>query len=346
MDSFFVSIEERDAPELKGKPVAVGGQATQRGVISTSNYIAREFGVFSAMATQHALRLCPDLIILPVNMDKYREASQKIRNIFHDFSPLVEPLSLDEAFLDVTGIARCHGSATWMAQEIRRKIYETVSLTASAGISVNKFIAKVASDWKKPNGQFVVPPEDVDKFVSKLPIEKIYGVGPKTAEKLHQFGIRTCHDLRRYSEVELVNTFRSLGTRLFHLCRGVDTREVEPNRIRKSVSVETTFANDICELRKIVDAINALIEKLNNRLSKLENKRYNKVFLKLKFYDFQIATIEKSASTLILEDLVQMLQERLHEEEGNWAIRLLGIGVRLCVPKKDEQQPQIDLFSS
>lgn len=345
MDSFFVSIEERDAPELKGKPVAVGGQHSHRGVISTANYIAREFGVHSAMSTQLALKRCPDLIVLPTNMDKYREASNSIRDIFFQYSSIVEPLSLDEAYIDVTNVSQCHGSATWIAQEIRQKIHQTVNLTASAGISINKFVAKVASDWNKPNGQWVVPPEHVDAFVAKLPIKKIFGVGPKTAQKLHLLGINTCQDLRLWTESDLIEQFNSFGSRLYQLCRGIDEREVEPDRTRKSISVEETFSKDLSEWEHLNQALHALLDKLTHRIAKHDNKDFKKVFLKVKYHDFQISTIEKISSQLSFDELHQMLQDKLASKHNLFKIRLLGIGVRLNTPTIEKQSAQMQLFS-
>ena len=217
-DCFYAAVEMRDDPRLRGRPLAVGGRAETRGVIATCNYEARAFGVHSAMPTARALQLCPHLILLPPDFERYREASRRILAIYRDYTALVEPLSLDEAYLDVSGVDRCRGSASLMAQEIRARIHDEVGITASAGIAPNKFIAKVASDWNKPDGQFVVRPQDVDAFVAALPVKKIFGVGKVTAARLNRLGVNTCGDLRAWSVADLTHEFGSFGASLHHLC--------------------------------------------------------------------------------------------------------------------------------
>jgi len=247
-DCFYAAVEMRDNPALKGAPIAVGGDAAHRGVIATCNYEARHFGVRSAMPTSQALQRCPHLIVIPPSMDKYREASQFITAIYRDYTDLVEPLSLDEAYLDVTDSVQHQGSGTLIAQEIRARIAQTVGITASAGVAPNKFLAKIASDWNKPDGLFVIRPKDVAEFVKTLPIAKVFGVGKVTAAKLQTLGVTTCLDLQSWSIYELENQFGKFGERLYELCRGIDQRDVCANRERKSVSVEETYTHDLPDL--------------------------------------------------------------------------------------------------
>lgn len=219
MDCFFAAIEIRDNPLLKNKPVAIGGLPENRGVLSTCNYIARKYGLHSAMPSVRALQLCPKLILLPVKMEKYKAASKVLYRIFKQYTPLVEPLSLDEAFIDVTDCQYCKGSATLIAETIKRRIKKELKLTASAGVAPNKFLAKVASDWEKPDGLFVITPDKIDLFIQKLPIEKIFGVGRVTAKKLHAVQIKTCHDLQQFSLAQLQEKFGKMGERFYDLCR-------------------------------------------------------------------------------------------------------------------------------
>ncbi|HKJ53538.1 MAG TPA: DNA polymerase IV, partial [Gammaproteobacteria bacterium] len=234
-DCFYAAVEVRDNPSLRGKPIAVGGSASRRGVIATSSYEARKFGVRSAMASATAIKRCPQLILVPGRMSVYREASRRMHEIFADYTELIEPLSLDEAFLDVTGSSRCHGSATLIAREIRQRIADDIGITVSAGIAPNKFIAKVASDWNKPNGQHVIIPEEIDDFLETLPVGRIWGVGKVTAERLEQLGIRTCGDVRRYDLYRFVQLFGQFGEHIHKLARGIDDRAVRSEWRRKSV---------------------------------------------------------------------------------------------------------------
>ena len=231
MDCFYAAIEMRERPELRGQPVAVGG--SRRGVLTTCNYEARKFGCRSAMPSFQALRLCPDLVLLPVRFDLYRKESKRIRSIFTSFTDLVEPLSLDEAYLDVSHL---RSEAASIAREVRERIREETQLTASAGIAPNKFLAKIASDWRKPDGQFEIRQEDIESFLRDLPVEKIWGVGKRTAKKIHALGAQTCGDLQGFTILELDRRFGRFGQELFNLCRGIDSRRVNPNRERKSVS--------------------------------------------------------------------------------------------------------------
>lgn len=235
MDCFYASVEIRENPALADKPVAVGGRAEQRGVLSTCNYIARQFGLHSAMPTAQALKRCPNLVLLPVNMPLYRAVSQQIHQIFQRYTSIIEPLSLDEAYLDVTDCDKCAGSATWIAQEIRQAIFNELHLTASAGVAPLKFLAKIASDQNKPNGQFVIEPKEVSDFVANLPLKKIPGVGKVTAEKLRQMGLVCCADVQKTERHLLLNLFGKMGQRIWQYSHGIDEREIQPHRERKSV---------------------------------------------------------------------------------------------------------------
>ncbi len=340
-DCFYAAVEMRDDPSLRDLPVAVGGRANQRGVIATCNYAARRFGVRSAMVTAQALKLCPELVLLPPAFDKYRAASQQILAIYRDYTDLVEPLSLDEAYLDVTHTARCQGSATRIAQEIRERIAREVGITASAGVAPNKFIAKIASDWNKPNGQFVVTPAQVDAFVAQLPVDKLFGVGKVTAEKLKRLGAHTCEDLRAWSPAQLQQRFGRFGERLYELCRGVDTRAVNPARERKSISVEETYVNDVPSLSACQQQLPQLLAKLHERVRRSRAERCaNKLFLKIRFADFSRTTVECGGSIAQSALFTQLLETGF--QRGRKPVRLLGVGVRLAPEKIDAQ---LELFN-
>ncbi len=338
----------RDNPALVDLPLAVGGRADQRGVVATCNYVARRFGIRSAMATAQALQRCPDLIVLPPAMEKYRVASRQILAIYRDYTELVEPLSLDEAYLDVTHVSRCQGSATLMAQEIRQRIFETVGITASAGIAPNKFIAKIASDWNKPNGQYVVRPQDVEAFVSVLPVDKLFGVGAVTARKLHKLGAKTCADLRAWSLNELQHHFGKFGERLHELCRGIDTREVSPTRERKSVSVEETYATDLPDLPSCRAQLPELTRQLQARMERAKvTTSIRKLFVKIRFADFQRTTAECLATALDPVMLDTLLEKAYARRQ--YPVRLLGVGVRLDELITEEGTPtanQLGLFQA
>jgi len=245
MDCFFAAVEIRDNPSLKNKPVAIGETPERRGVLSTCNYEARKYGLHSAMSTTQALRLCSKLVLLPSNMYKYKAVSKVLYRIFRQYTPLVEMLSLDEAFLDVTNCQYCKGSATLIAKTIKRRIKKELNLIASAGVAPNKFLAKVASDWNKPDGLFVIIPNQVADFVKYLPVTEIFGVGKVTSKKLHNMQIKTCLDLQKISLSQLTDQFGKMGARFYYLCRGIDDRLVEPESVRKSLSVEETFPRDL-----------------------------------------------------------------------------------------------------
>ena len=326
MDCFYAAVEIRDNPELEGKAVAVGGSADRRGVLTTANYEARKFGLHSAMATATALRLCPDLILLPVRMSYYAEISKQIREIFSRYTDKIEPLSLDEAFLDVSDSDDFQGSATLIAEDIRQTIWDELKLTASAGVAPNKFLAKICSDENKPNGQFVVTPDNVDGFTQTLDLKKIPGVGKVTLKKLNDMGLKVCRDVRELGEAEMVRRFGSFGQSLYQRSFGIDNREVTPHRIRKSLSVERTFAEDIPGPDQISEVVDRLFEELVQRLEKAGDRPIRNQQVKLKFSDFKTTTIERSSMDLdrtLFDELIPLAWER----GPGKGIRLLGLGV-------------------
>ena len=344
-DCFYAAVETRDDPSLAGKPLAVGGRAEARGVIATCNYEARAFGVHSAMSTARALRLCPQLLLLPPDFRRYREASRQILAIYRDYTPLVEPLSLDEAYLDVSGLERCQGSATRMAEEIRARIRAEVRITASAGIAPNKFLAKVASDWRKPDGQFVVRPRDVDAFVAALPVGKIFGVGKVTAARLRKYGVQTCGDLRVWELARLTGEFGRFGASLHQLCRGIDERAVCPDRVRKSLSVETTYARDLPDLPACHAELPELIEEFRRRFARLPAPRpVHQALVKVKFADFTRTTAECVSAAPDESVWAALLDEAWTRRRQ--MVRLLGVGVRFVEADADESagDEQLDLF--
>ena len=327
-DCFYASIEMRDNPALRGKPIAVGGSPERRGVVATCNYEAREFGIHSAMASATARRLCPDLIIIRTDMDKYRLASSQIHEIFQRYTDLIEPLSLDEAFLDVSDCDEFRGSATRIAEAIRNEVREVVGITISAGIAPNKFLAKIASDWNKPDGQFAVLPNDVDDFVAKLAVKKLHGVGKVTAAKMLRLNLRTCKDLENFGADALTEHFGSFGERLFELSRGIDNRPVSTDRIRKSVSVENTFDTDLPDLDSSLEAMLGLLPKLELRLKRLDNHySIKKQFVKLKFHDFVTTTVEMPSEDTNPENYRTLCEQGF--ARGERAVRLIGVGVRV-----------------
>jgi DNA polymerase-4 len=343
-DCFFAAIEMRDDPSLVSRPIAVGGSSDRRGVISTCNYEARRYGVHSAMPSSTAKRLCPDLIILPHRMEAYKEASAKMRAIFYEYTEWVEPLSLDEAFLDVSDVKIHRGSATLIAQEIRQRIKEEVGITVSAGIAPNKFLAKVASDWNKPNGQFVIPPDNISPFVAQLPVKKIYGVGKAMAAKLAELHIFTCGDLQKFSIFELSQRYGQMGSRLYHLSRGIDERPLTVDRRRKSLSVENTFPQDLPHLENCLHELLPLTQQLAIRLRRMdEDYKVVKLFVKIKFADFSITTIERSAKAVSLAELQNLCAEAYGRK--NLPVRLIGVGVRFIDLQEGNSFVQLELFN-
>ncbi|MDP9003853.1 MAG: DNA polymerase IV [Verrucomicrobiota bacterium] len=326
MDCFYAAIEVRDRPSLKGKPVGVGGARDRRGVLTTCNYEARKFGVRSAMPTFMALQRCPNLIILPTRFDVYRKESATVREILHRFTPLVEPLSLDEAYLDVTEHPGAPGP---LAQVIRGLIFQKTKLTASAGIGPNKLVAKIASDLKKPNGQFEVKPEAVPEFMEKLPVRKLWGIGDVTGQKMERLGITTCGEMQRLSRIELQSHFGKFGAELFELCRGIDDRPVEPDRERKSLSNEETFSADLETLAECEQKLPELFEELMADLDQKESTRtVTKIFVKLKFHDFTRTTVERAGLPPTLDQFQSLLAEGFARTKKS--VRLIGLGVRFA----------------
>ncbi len=342
MDCFYAAVEMRDNPDYRGRPLAVGGHEKQRGVLSTCNYEARKFGIRSAMPTGQALKLCPNLLVVPGRMSVYKEVSRKIHAIFQRYTSIIEPLSLDEAYLDVTDVDICHGSATLIAQSIRRDIWNELELTASAGVAPVKFLAKVASDINKPNGQFVVTPEEVQSVVDKLPLEKIPGVGKVSLEKLHQAGFFVCEDIKNSDYRDLLLRFGRLGASLWKKSHGIDNREVVVERERKSVGVERTFSRNISTYEECWQVIeDKLYPELDMRLTKASPQRaIIKQGIKVKFADFQLTTIEHIHPKLELDDFKSLLSEVLKRQKGR-EIRLLGLSVML---KPEEKIRQLSFF--
>lgn len=332
----------RDDPSLRSIPLAIGGAADRRGVISTCNYAARAFGIHSAMATAQAKKLCPELTVIPGNMEKYRQASRQIMAIYQQYTDLIEPLSLDEAYLDVSGAQKHAGSATRIAEEIRRRVEAEIGITISAGVAPNKFLAKIASDWNKPDGLCVIRPQDVEAFVRELPVKKIFGVGKVTAAKLKEMGIETCRDLRELSLAQLVNRFGRFGKRLHELSHGIDERPVRESRERKSISVEHTYPADLMDLHSCLSELPDLLTELTERFAKHRHTRdIRGAVLKLKFHDFTQTTVEQAAGVCTLA-----LYEKLCEQawrRGEKPVRLIGLGYRLA-PHNPQQGIQLQLL--
>lgn len=327
MDAFFASIEQRDNPQYKGKPLAVGF-AGVRGVVAAASYEAREYGVRSAMPSTIALRKCPHLIFVPSRFEAYRAVSQQIMSIFHEYTDLIEPLSLDEAFLDVTVNHKNIHSATLIATEIRKKIFEVTSLTASAGVSYNKFLAKIASDYNKPDGMFLIKPKDGEAFVEQLPIERFFGIGRVTAEKMHLMSIRTGGDLKNKTEQELTAIFGKAGSIYYQNARGIDLRPVESNRTRKSIGAETTFPGDVSSLSELRKTLLELSEEVIERMNRRLFQGYT-VILKVKYADFRNITRSKSVQHPIVDaDTLFQIGSSLLNLVELLPIRLIGIYVK------------------
>ncbi len=327
MDCFYAAIEQRDDPALANLPLAVGGNPYSRGVISTCNYEARRLGVRSAMPSAHAARLCPELAFVKPDMAKYKRESQEIRRIFKEYTDLIEPLSLDEAYLDITDSERCCGSATWIAQSICNTIQERTGLTASAGVATSKFLAKIASDWNKPAGIKVVLPEEALDFIEQLPVNKLFGVGKVMASKLEAMDIHYCHELKQVELSVLIKKFGKMGKYFYDLCRGVDERPVITNSKRKSVSVENTFEQNIIQWEACEAELYRLVSSLSRRLEKAEQvDKIRKVYVKIKLDNFVIHSAESISQGLDVR-LLLALFKRLRNQHPQ-PIRLLGIGVR------------------
>ena len=330
MDAFYASVEQRDNPALKGKPVIVGGDPQSRGVVAACSYEARKFGIHSAMACATAYKRCPHAVFTRPRFDVYRSVSQLIREIFLEYTDLMEPLSLDEAFLDVTQNKKDIASATRIAQLIRRQIFaKTGGLTASAGVSFNKFLAKVASDVNKPNGITVIPPQEAAAFIDRLPIRKFFGVGKVTEERMLNLGIKTGADLKKYSQKELVDYFGKAGNYYYHAAHGREERPVRPDRERKSYGKETTLATDIDDTHQLLDILAGLAERVINGLRRKDYQGLT-LTLKVKYHDFQSVTRSVTCSEPIGDiDVIMENVKRLLENTaaGDKKVRLLGISV-------------------
>lgn len=349
MDAFFVSVELKDKPELAHLPVAVGGDSARRGVISTCNYIARQYGVHSAMASALAKKKCPDLVLLPGQMDRYKQISQTIRKIFLQYTDLVEPLSLDEAYLDVSEAKLEQGSATLTAEKIRQQIFVETGLTASAGIAQNKFLAKIASEINKPNGQYTIAPHQAETFIRQLPLKKIPGVGRVTAQKLADKGWYTGGDIQDQPQSVLIERLGRYGGILWQRCQGIDERSVEPSRVRKSVGVETTFSQDIQvdhlgqqQLNDILrqKLIPELVKRYQRHLSsasEAQSRQINRLTVKVKFSDFQQTTKDCRASQIDPNRSTLLLEQALQRSAGR-AVRLLGIQLGFAANQNSAKQ--------
>lgn len=343
MDAFYASVEQRDHPELQGKPIAVGGGG-MRGVVAAASYEARKYGVRSAMPSVTAKRLCPDLIFVRHRFDVYKEVSQQVRDIFLSYTPLVEPLSLDEAYLDVTEPLQGPKSATLIASAIRQEIFDTTQLTASAGVSYCKFLAKIASDINKPNGMKVILPKDALTFIAKLPIEQFYGIGKVTAAKLRRMGIRNGGDLRTFSEIELVKRFGKVGRYYYYIARGEENRPVNPKRIRKSIGAERTYNENVTDMTVMKEKLDYLVEKVFDYMSSTHNFGRT-VTIKMKTPEFQSYTRSKSFTTEVRD--IRQLREAVHQllvqhYDEVKEVRLLGVSMTNLEKEQDWQGLQLE----
>lgn len=339
MDAFFASVEQRDHPELRGKPVAVGGGGP-RGVVAAASYEARKFGVRSAMSGAKARQLCPDLIFVRHHFEQYKIVSQQIRALFHEYTDLVEPLSLDEAYLDVTEPKTGPRSATLIAEELRRRIFETTQLTASAGVSYCKFLAKVASDLNKPNGMAVILPHEAEAFLENLPVEKFHGIGRATAAKMHKMGIRTGADLKQRSLIELARRFGKSGRFYYNIVRGIDERPVRSQWVRKSISTENTFAIDLDTTEGLLEQLAGIAADLERRIERANNPGRT-LTLKVKYADFQIVTRSKTVDHEITdaEEMLRLAEPLLADTEAlARKVRLLGLGVSNLRREREQQR--------
>jgi DNA polymerase-4 len=325
MDAFYASVAELDNPELRGKAIAVGGSEI-RGVVSAASYEARKFGVKSAMSSFLAKQKCPHLIFVKSDFDRYKELSSKIREIFYEYTDLVEPLSLDEAYLDVTENKKGNPSANDIAREIRERIFEKTGLRASAGISINKFIAKVASDINKPNGQKTIHPEEVLQFLAALPVNKFYGVGKVTAAKMYNLGIFKGNDLKKKSVEELVKLFGKSGTHYYNIVRGIHNSAVKPNRIRKSIAAERTFSENLSSEIFMIERLSKIADELERRMKKTDTKGKT-ITLKIKYSDFTQQTRSKTKVNFMQtkKEFFPVVKELLYQDKLVNSVRLLGL---------------------
>lgn len=338
MDCFFAAVEMRDNPHLRDIPVAIGGRADRRGVISTANYPARRFGVHSAMSTAMALKLCPDLTVIPGRMAVYKEVSEHIRSIFARYTALIEPLSLDEAFMDVTDSDCCNGSAILMARAIRQEIADELRLTASAGVAPVKFLAKIASDLNKPNGQYVITPATMPAFLLQLPLSKIPGVGKVTEKKLSDMKLVTCGDVQQFDLATLLRQFGKFGCVIWERSQGIDERQVSADRLRKSVGVERTLSQDITRWEGCEEVIDHLYPDLERRLARVRpDLQIARQGIKLKFADFQQTMQEHVWPRLNKTDLIAIARQAWDQRRGDRGVRLVGLHVTLMDPQLERQ---------
>ena len=341
MDAFFASVEQRDNSDLLGKPVIVGGKPGSRGVVAACSYEARKFGVHSAMPSSQAAKLCADAIFVPPRFEAYREASAKIHDVFRQFTKLIEPLSLDEAYLDVTQIAAHSHSATEVAREIKAEIKKAVNLTASAGVSYNKFLAKIASDMDKPDGLYVIRPEKAQDFVEGLEIRKFFGVGKVTEKKMHSLGIYTGADLKKYDLIQLQTHFGSSADYYYQVARGIDERPVKTHRQRKSIGKETTFESNIVNKRVIWTTLEGIAQRLENIL-KDKKISARTITIKAKYSNFQLITRSKTDDNLFQskEQILDSIPELLKKTDiGKRPIRLIGISLAGLITELDKEKP-------
>lgn len=343
MDSFFASVEQRDYPEYRGKPLAVGHRGP-RSVVAAASYEARKFGVRSAMPMSMALRRCPQLIVVPHRFDVYREVSNSIHNVFHDYTDLVEPLSLDEAFLDVTKVKKGPPSASLIARQIKKDILELTGLTASAGVSYNKFLAKIASDMDKPDGFYLITPEDAERFLEELEVGLFFGVGQKTEQKMHRMNIFKGKDLKQWSQRDLIKHFGKAGTYFYHAVRGMDDRPVNAHRERKSVGAERTFETDLKDMDEVREKLDAITDIMWTRCEN-KQKTGKTITLKLRFADF--TTITRSHTSAkeferqeLNEILISLLPVSEIQEQG---IRLLGVTLSNFREEKQNRSQQLEI---
>lgn len=344
MDAFFASVEQRDNPRLRGKPVVVGGRPEQRGAVAAASYEARKYGIFSATPSRVAATKCKDLIFVAPRFEVYRQVSQQIRAIFHQFTDLVEPVSLDEAYLDVTENKAQIDSAMAIAREIKRLIHQETLLTASAGVSINKFLAKMASGLDKPNGLSLVAPDQAEAFVQQLPIEKFHGIGKVTAAKMHQLGIQTGTELRQWSEPSLVRQFGKVGHYYYGIARGIDERPVIANRIRKSIGAERSFFPDISGLSVLMEELDAIATQVHLRLAENQRSGYT-LTLKVKYANYQQITRSRTVENPLFEvdEILALGKELLQTHiDAQQAVRLLGLTLANLVDK-DHSPKQLSI---
>ena len=346
MDAFFAAVEQRDFPELKGQPVIVGGQPDSRGVVAASSYEAREFGIYSAMASSRAYKLCPQAVFTRPRFSAYRQVSEEIHNIFRQYTDIIEPLSLDEAYLDVTDVDLCERSASLMAKEIREKIFTDLQLTASAGISYNKFLAKLGSDQNKPNGQFVIKPGEAEQYLHDLPIGRFYGVGKVTEAKMKSHGIHTGGDLKKKDLLQLQKILGNSAEYYYEIARGIDHRPVANKRIRKSLGAETTFQQDISDIDEMLRQLSTLLDEVLDSLLKRELHAHT-ITLKVKYADFTQVTRSYTGDAIVSlreksEALLPVLLAKT--EAPTKSVRLLGISFSSLLNDKDFTDKQLPLF--